>query len=91
LNIVPAFLGVRWQTYVAATALGIVPGTFVYASVGHGLGTVIARGERPDLGIIFEPAVLLPLLGLALLSFLPVAYRKLRRTGAAVPPEGPPE
>ena len=36
-------------------------------SVGAGLGEVFARGETPDLGIIFAPHVLLPILGLAAL------------------------
>ena len=80
-NLAPAFLGVRPWTYVWTTFLGIIPGAAVYASVGAGLGAVFARGERPDLGIIFDWPVLGPLLGLAALSLLPAAARalKLRR------------
>ncbi len=37
-------------------------------SVGAGLGEVFARGETPDLGIIFEPQILLPILGLCALA-----------------------
>lgn len=79
VNLVPALLGVPLRTFALATALGIVPGSLVYASVGAGLGHVLERGEEPDLGLILEPAVLLPLLGLALLALLPVAWRRLRR------------
>ncbi len=78
LNLVPAFLGVPLWVYALSTLIGIIPGTVVYVSVGNGLGATLAAGGTPDLGIIFEPAVLLPLLGLALLSLLPVAYKKLR-------------
>jgi uncharacterized membrane protein YdjX (TVP38/TMEM64 family) len=78
VNLVPAFLGVRLSTYVVATFLGIIPGTLVYASVGNGLGAVFDAGQSPDLGIIFRPAVILPILGLAVLAILPVAYRKIR-------------
>jgi uncharacterized membrane protein YdjX (TVP38/TMEM64 family) len=78
VNIVPAFLGVPVRTYVLGTFVGIVPGTFVYASVGNGLGAVFDAGGTPDLGIIFEPAILLPIVGLAMLALLPVAYRKLK-------------
>ncbi|WP_366554988.1 TVP38/TMEM64 family protein [Aquibaculum sediminis] len=83
VNLVPAFLGVPLRVYVAATAIGIIPGTFVYASVGNGLGAVVEAGEAADLGLLLRPAVLLPLLGLALLALLPVAYRlwKTRRVG----------
>jgi uncharacterized membrane protein YdjX (TVP38/TMEM64 family) len=78
VNIVPAFLGVPVRTYVLGTFVGIVPGTFVYASVGNGLGAVFDAGGTPDLGIVFEPAILLPIVGLAVLALLPVAYRKLK-------------
>lgn len=78
VNLVPAFLGVGLGTYVLGTFLGIIPGSFVYASVGNGLGAVFDAGETPDLGIIFEPAILLPIVGLAALALLPVAYRKFK-------------
>lgn len=81
VNLVPAFFGVKLSTYVAATLLGILPGTFVFASVGNGLGAVIDAGRTPDLGVIFQPAVLLPLLGLAVLSLVPVILK--RRKGPA--------
>ncbi|HCX68748.1 MAG TPA: hypothetical protein DHK64_14785, partial [Rhodobiaceae bacterium] len=36
VNLAPAFLGVPLRTYVAATFVGIIPGTFVFASLGNG-------------------------------------------------------
>jgi uncharacterized membrane protein YdjX (TVP38/TMEM64 family) len=78
VNIVPALLGVKLRDYALATFFGIMPGGFVYASVGNGLGAVIESGDEPDLGIILEPAILTPILGLALLALLPVGYRKWR-------------
>jgi uncharacterized membrane protein YdjX (TVP38/TMEM64 family) len=78
VNLVPAFLGVPLGTYVAATLIGIIPGSLVYASVGNGLGAVFEAGGRPDIGIIFEPRIILPIVGLAVLAILPVAYKKIR-------------
>lgn len=77
-NLAPAFLGVRPLTYLWTTFVGIMPATFVYASIGAGLGAVIDRGEQPDLGVIFDWRVLGPLLGLAALSLAPVALKRLR-------------
>lgn len=77
-NIVPAFLDVPLRRFVITTFLGIIPGAVVYTSVGAGLGEVFARGERPDLGIIFEFRVLLPILGLAALSALPMLLKAVR-------------
>lgn len=76
VNLVPAFLGVPLRTYVTATFIGIIPGTMVYASVGNGLGAIFERGEMPDSGIIFEPQILLPILGIAALALLPIIYKK---------------
>ena len=46
VNLVPALLGVPLRTYVIGTALGIIPGTFVFASVGNGLGTLLEEGAN---------------------------------------------
>ena len=77
-NLIPALVGVSLWRYVVSTFIGIIPGGLVYTSVGAGLGEVFARGETPDLGIIFEPHVLLPILGLATLAFLPVVLKLIR-------------
>lgn len=79
VNIVPALLGVSTRTFLLGTLVGIVPGTFVFVSVGNGLDTVFARGEVPGLGIFLDPGVLIPIAGLTLLSLVPVAYKRLRR------------
>ncbi len=79
VNLAPAFLGVPLTTYVAATFLGIIPGSLVYVSVGNGLGAVFDAGEDPDLGRIFDLPILLPILGIAVLSLVPVIYGRLRR------------
>ena len=78
INLAPALLGIPLRTYVAATLLGIIPGTAVYTWVGTSLGEVFARGEEPDFGLIFDPIILGPILGLAALAVLPVVIRKLR-------------
>ena len=78
-NLITAFLGVATWRFAWTTALGILPGGLVFTSVGAGLGEVLARGEAPDLGVIFQPHVLGPLLGLAALSALPTVLKRLRR------------
>lgn len=84
VNLVPAFLGMPLRTYFLATLIGILPGCLVYASVGGGLGAVLDAGGSPDLGLLLEPAILLPILGLAALSLLPVAWRRWRGEPDAV-------
>ena len=77
-NLVPAFLEVPLRRFVISTFFGILPGAVVYTSVGAGLGEVFARGETPDLGIIFQPHILLPILGLAALAALPIVIKAVR-------------
>lgn len=78
-NLVPAFLAVPIHRYVISTFIGIVPGSLVYSSVGAGLGEVFAAGEAPNLGIIFEWHILLPILGLCALTLLPVVIKSIAR------------
>jgi uncharacterized membrane protein YdjX (TVP38/TMEM64 family) len=79
VNLVPALAGVRLPTYVLAT-FGIIPGTFVYASLGNGLGNLV---EEPDLAILLKPSVLVPIAGLAVLALIPVGYKRWRAKKAA--------
>ena len=77
-NLIPALLNVPLNRFVISTFFGILPGALIYTSVGAGLGTVLREGREPDLGVIFEPYVLLPILGLAALSLLPMLIRRRR-------------
>jgi len=78
INIIPAFLRVRTSTFIWTTFVGIIPGSIVYVSVGHGIGHILKRGEQINMSIIFEPRILLPILGLAILALVPIAYKKIR-------------
>lgn len=85
-NLAPALAGMPFMAYAAATFIGIIPGTAVFAGIGSGLGQVLDRGERPDLSVIFAPGILLPLLGLAALSLVGIfgrRYLRGRRSGDA--------
>jgi uncharacterized membrane protein YdjX (TVP38/TMEM64 family) len=77
-NLIPAFVGTSLLRFAVSTFVGIIPGALVFTSVGAGLGEVFARGEAPDLGIIFTPPVLLPLLGLAALAALPMVLKAVK-------------
>lgn len=82
VNLGAALSGMRLLPFAAATVLGIMPATFIYASIGAGLSDVLSSGGSPDLALIFSPHILGPLVGLAALSLLPVAWRRWKRPGA---------
>ena len=79
-NLVPALVGVPLHRFVISTALGIVPGALVFTSIGNGLGAVFDRGETPDLSVVLEPSVLVPVMGLCALAALPVVVKAIRRS-----------
>jgi len=78
VNLVPAFFGMRLRTFAIVSFIGMAPGSFVYSSLGEGAGALIERGETPDLHVIFQPRVLLPLIALAILSLVPVVYKRVK-------------
>jgi uncharacterized membrane protein YdjX (TVP38/TMEM64 family) len=82
VNLSAALAGMRLLPYTAATVIGVLPATFVYASIGAGIGAVLAAGGQPDLEVVFSPHILGPLVALAALSLLPVAWRRWRRPDA---------
>jgi uncharacterized membrane protein YdjX (TVP38/TMEM64 family) len=63
------------STFILATFFGIIPGTFVYASLGNGLGSVV--GE-PGLAVLLRLNVLGPIIGLVILALIPVGYKRWR-------------
>lgn len=78
-NLAPAFLGIKLRNFVLTTFFGIMPGAVVFTSVGAGLGDVFAAGQTPNLGIIFEPRILGPILGLCVLAALPIIISKFKK------------
>jgi uncharacterized membrane protein YdjX (TVP38/TMEM64 family) len=79
INIAAPIFKVPLRIFAATTFFGIIPGTFVYASIGAGAGAVLAAGKSLSLkGVLFKPEVIAPLVGLMLLALLPVVLRKLK-------------
>ncbi len=76
VNLVSGLTRVRLGTYVLATAVGIIPGSFVFANAGRQLGTINSLGE------IASPRVLGAFVLLGLLALVPIVYRKFAGTKA---------
>ncbi|HEX9938066.1 MAG TPA: VTT domain-containing protein [Longimicrobium sp.] len=79
VNLVSAFTPVTVRTYVAATFIGIVPGTFVYCNLGRRLATLQSGSD------LFDRETLVALALLGTLSLVPIAWKKIRNrsTGTA--------
>lgn len=73
VNILPALFEVRPRTFVLATLVGIIPGTFVYANLGRELGTIA------NLGDLFSMKMFLAFLLLGVVALIPAGYRAWKR------------
>jgi len=99
VNLAPAFAGVRLLPFVAATALGVIPGAIVYALAGTGLDSVIAAQKDAynaclavglaDCQMVFNakdvltPQLIGALVALGLLALVPVVVKRLRARSRA--------
>ena len=81
INIAPALFDIKLRTYVAATFLGIIPGTFAYAWLGQGLDSVIAvaNGREISISDLVTPEITIAFAGLAIVAAIPTIVRKFRQ------------
>ena len=71
VNMVSGLTRVSVGTYMTATSLGIIPGSFVFAYAGRQLGTINSLKE------IASPNVLVAFTLLGLLALVPILYKKI--------------
>ena len=76
VNIAPAFLNISFSKYFFASFLGMIPGAAVYALMGSGLNKTLVSGKGFDKipNVSFE--FLAGLVGLAVLSVVPILIRR---------------
>jgi len=78
VNVVPAFLGVSLQSYIIGTFFGIIPGSFFYAAIGAGIGSIFDQGKPLELNNLLTEKIIAACIGLLVLVLMPVFYRKTK-------------
>jgi pyruvate/2-oxoglutarate dehydrogenase complex dihydrolipoamide dehydrogenase (E3) component/uncharacterized membrane protein YdjX (TVP38/TMEM64 family) len=78
VNMVGALLRARLWTFVTSTALGILPGTFVYVYIGSVADALLDQSQLQWRDLI-NPEMAIGFLFLGVLGLIPFLYRKLRR------------
>lgn len=73
VNLAPAFTAIKLRTYVIGTAIGILPGCFVFANLGQSLGRIDSLQQ------LLSAETLLALGLLGVLALLPVMMKKFRK------------
>lgn len=72
VNLAPAFTNVSLKTYVSATAIGILPGTFVFANLGQNLGRISSTKD------LLTPPIIGAFVLLGVFALIPVLYKKFK-------------
>ncbi len=72
VNLAPAFTNVSLKTYVIATAIGILPGTFVFANLGQSLGRISSTKD------LLTPPIIGAFVLLGVFALIPVLYKKFK-------------
>lgn len=70
INILSGLTGVSFITFFWTTAVGIIPGSFVYTFFGKQLSTISSTGD------LLTPPIIIALTLLALLAIVPVLVKK---------------
>lgn len=72
VNLAPAFTNVSLKTYITATAIGILPGTFVFANLGQNLGRISSTKD------LLTPPIIGAFVLLGVFALIPVLYKKFK-------------
>lgn len=80
VNIIPPLLGMHFRQYAIATFFGIIPDIVIFCSVGNGLNTVFEQNTTPNLSIIYDPSIFIPLVFLIILVISPILYHKVTKS-----------
>jgi len=82
MNIAPALFKVPLRTYVTATFLGILPGTFAYAYLGEGVDSVLAAAQAAGTEVhasdLVTPQITIAFLVLAAVAAIPPIVKRFR-------------
>lgn len=81
VNIAPAFLNISFSKYFSASFLGMIPGAAVYALMGSGLNKTLVTDEGFDKIPNVSLEFLAGLVGLAVLSLVPIVIRRWKNKG----------
>ncbi len=77
VNIASGLMNVSLRNFLIGTFFGIIPGSFVYASIGAGAGaTLDAGGDISLAGVLLKPETLTPIIGLIVLALIPVFLKR---------------
>ena len=76
-NVLPVIFNMSNKNYIVATSLGIVPATFVTASLGSGIEHIIDQNAKLSFASAFlSPEIYLPIIGFSVILIVAFVIKK---------------
>ena len=76
-NVLPVIFNMSIKNYIVATSLGIVPATFVAASLGSGIEGIIDQNAKLSFASAFlSPEIYLPIIGFSVILIVAFVIKK---------------
>jgi uncharacterized membrane protein YdjX (TVP38/TMEM64 family) len=79
VNLAAAFFHVKLTTFLWTTAVGILPGVFVFTQAGRGLGAIFETNEPFSVKAVFNIQVVIALVALGIFSLVPILIKKWKK------------
>ncbi len=70
---------VKVRTFAAASAIGLIPASFLFAALGESAGDILRAGGSLDMSFFQDPKIIAVFIGFASLSLLPFIIRYFRK------------
>ena len=77
-NLLPAILDMKLRDYFIATFFGVIPWAYVLVSLGSGLSNIV-EAEQFESRMLFKAEYIAPLVVIAVIVMLPVAYKLIKK------------
>ena len=77
-NLLPAILDMKLRDYFIATFFGVIPWAYILVSLGSGLSNIV-EAEQFESRMLFKAEYIAPLVVIAVIVMLPVAYKLIKK------------
>ncbi len=75
VNMAAGAFHVKTRVFAAASAIGLIPASFLFAALGETAGDILRKGETLDMSFFAQPKIMAVFVGFALLALLPFIVR----------------
>ncbi len=79
VNLAAGAFHVRTRTFALASAIGLLPPSFLFSIIGAAAADVLKKGGHVDASMLADPKIIAIFSGFSMLALVPIIIRKLRR------------